>query len=482
MNTNKLYSKDNNSGKITLASQLEFVTAAHEEGFATNAAGDILRYYADGGVKKTDMKELINHIIYNISAGNDTYVIQTKISNESARIYNKFFTSYLPTVDFSGLYDTKNVINLVFQNYIVEIGKADVKLLNLSDKKHWVDSKMPRDYAKSDGRESEFSRFCRLITKNDENRFRTIKSVIGYIISTYKDPSYCPAVVMMDEGDNSLPAGRNGKGLFAKVLAQYRKRMLVDGKKLDRMDRFAYQEFEPSVQFIHLDDINRGFDIESFFSELTEGITYEQKGKQKIRIPYSASPKYIITTNDIVQGLGKSSYDRMFELEVHPYFSPEHRPYDEFGHNFIDDWDDAEWSRLDDFIIECAQFYIKHGLIRQYSYAMFELKKLRGNTTTDFPEWADENLDKPGMNLWAEDIKNKWTVFKPKSKVSDQTLFNWCREYFKYKKYVIIEDLKPARNPHTTKTMRRFVVWATNQAPVMENNIFSELDRKRIEA
>jgi len=45
------------------------------------------------------------------------------------------------------------------------------------------------------------------------------------------------------------------------------------------------------------------------------------------------------------------------------YFNENHTPVDEFGHELFNDWDDLEWARFDNYIIECIKIYLNEGLI-----------------------------------------------------------------------------------------------------------------------
>jgi hypothetical protein len=57
------------------------------------------------------------------------------------------------------------------------------------------------------------------------------------------------------------------------------------------------------------------------FSAITEGITIEKKNKDAIRIPFSFSPKIVITTNYAIKGRGNSFLRRKVELELTSFYN-----------------------------------------------------------------------------------------------------------------------------------------------------------------
>jgi hypothetical protein len=71
--------------------------------------------------------------------------------------------------------------------------------------------------------------------------------------------------------------------------------------------------------------------------------------------------KNIISTNYSIKGVGSSYADRMFEVGIADYYNPEHKPKDDFGHDFFSEWDDEEWILFYEFMIYCIKLYLNKG-------------------------------------------------------------------------------------------------------------------------
>lgn len=67
-----------------------------------------------------------------------------------------------------------------------------------------------------------------------------------------------------------------------------------------------------------------------------------------------------------------------------------HTPLDEFGHMLFTDWDDAEWSRFDNYMVNCEQYYLKNGLVK-HDFNNLEIRKFITQTSHEFYEWSNDN-------------------------------------------------------------------------------------------
>jgi len=133
------------------------------------------------------------------------------------------------------------------------------------------------------------------------------------------------------------------------------------------------------------------------FSLITEGITLEKKNKDAINIPFSDTPKILMSTNYTIGGSGGSHERRKFEIEFSSYFNSRYTPADEFGRQLFDDWDAEEWLRFDNYMISCLQYFLEFGLT-EHEYVNLEKRKFIKDTSFDFFEWAtDEENIKVGI-------------------------------------------------------------------------------------
>lgn len=165
-------------------------------------------------------------------------------------------------------------------------------------------------------------------------------------------------------------------------------------------------------------------------------MTIEYKGQGAIKLPVEKSPKIVITTNYTIKGEGGSFDARKHELELSSYFNSNYSPLDEFKHMLFDDWDEKEWSRFDNFMIQCIQYYMQFGLQKQ-QHKNLEMRKLINDISTEFFDWCEDGnlvLNKRWTNT---ELFTKFTDenldFK---KMSHRALKKWVRSYCDYKGYI----------------------------------------------
>ena len=178
--------------------------------------------------------------------------------------------------------------------------------------------------------------------------------------------------------------------LFLKKL---KKVSSLDGKSFDFNKSFPYQSVSTDCQILVFDDVKKNFQFENLFSVITEGITIEYKGKDSINLGVKDSPKIIITTNYTIKGDSASFIDRMYEVEMSSYFSDKHSPIQEFGHELFNDWNDEEWARFDNYMMECITIYLKNGLIKMPTVNLAYRKLITqiGNEMINFCDSLERN-------------------------------------------------------------------------------------------
>lgn len=287
---------------------------------------------------------------------------------------------------------------------------------------------------------SEYEQFLWNVSDRNTDKFLSLCSVIGYLIHDYKEESNAKAIVFYDSKIpvNGEPNGRTGKSLIGKAIEKVKEVVRVDGKNYDFKPTFTFQMVKPSSRIIDFNDVKSNFDFEKLFSVITDGMTIEYKNKTPFEIPFSESPKIMISTNYTIKGIGSSYKDRMFEIEISDFYNPTHKPKDDFGHDFFTDWDNTEWNAFFNFIIECVQLYLDEGLIGCASENI-EVKKLLDSTSEQFVEFAD-NFIKVNEE---SDIKLLYLEFKKfigfemdmfnKCPVMQHTFTSWLTIYANFK-------------------------------------------------
>ena len=187
--------------------------------------------------------------------------------------------------------------------------------------------------------------------------------------------------------------------------------------------------------------MKKHFDFERLFSVVTEGLTLEKKNKDAIKIPFSKSPKIIITTNYAIKGKGNSFERRKWELELKQHYNKDYTPLQEFGKLLFSDWDEEEWCRFDNYMVSNLQLYLEHGLVKS-SFVNLKIRKLSAETSHDFIEWCgliDGNpvTDKLVMNkqIYMNDLYNDFISdnpdYAPKAKmtISRTRFYKWVIAY-----------------------------------------------------
>ena len=140
------------------------------------------------------------------------------------------------------------------------------------------------------------------------------------------------------------------------------------------------------------------------FSLITEGITLERKGQLAIKLPVKKSPKILITTNYTVGGVGGSFERRKFEVEFSSFFNANNTPLQVFNHLLFDEWSETEWTKFDNFMIDCVQYYLANGLI-QHEFKNLEVRKFINKTSSEFYEFSiDGEHFRPNVRIYNQVI------------------------------------------------------------------------------
>lgn len=257
----------------------------------------------------------------------------------------------------------------------------------------WRSSILDREfnYVNIKYQQSEFEQFLWNVSRNNEDRFVSLCSALGYLIHGYKDKSNAKAIIAVDEKISDNPNGGSGKSLFGEAISHMKNSVRVDCKNFTFKPSFTFQEVEISSEILEFNDAGQNFNFEKLFSVITDDMHIEYKGKTPIRVPFDESPKILISTNYTIPGNGGSYERRMFELEFSDHYNPKHAPIDEFGHNFFEDWDTEEWNRFDNFMLECLMLFLDEGLI-PYEKINLDRRKLFDRTSMEFVEYMENHF------------------------------------------------------------------------------------------
>lgn len=367
-------------------------------------------------------QDAIGYKPYDFMAGNPSY-------------FNINYLSMLKSEDVKLKEDTKEECYLYYRNCAVQItkdGLNEIDYLDL-DGYVWKNQIIDRDFISYDHHKSEFRTFIWYISGQDMSKYNSFKSIIGYLLHSYKTSSKNKAIILNDETISDNPNGGSGKGLLWNALSKMKKVSMIDGKTFEFSKSFPYQTVSTDCQILVFDDVKKNFSFESLFSVITEGITLEYKGQDAIKIPVEKSPKILITTNYTIGGVGGSFDRRKMEVELSDYFNSKRSPEDVFGHMLFDDWNADEWKRFDNYMINCLQEYLTNGLL-SHDFNNLETRKFIKITNMEFYEWSKDGNISHNRRIYKGNLYNDFISEYPdygngKYKLSQKRFRSYLEEY-----------------------------------------------------
>lgn len=397
----------------------------------------------DNIVKEVGKKELKDEILNFLTNTDECpeYIHQFALK-DIAKAVNDEFLETLPAKDVVFRKDRSDAMQLYYQNCIVKITSKKVTTHSYSelDGYIWESQILNRSYNPDEPvLDSDFKKFCFNISNQDADRYKSICSVVGFLIHNFKNPGYCPAIILNDEVISDNPEGGTGKGLLIKAIERFLTTVTIEGKTFNFDKSFVYQSVNSDTKLLSFQDVNKSFDFERLFSVLTDGITVEKKGMQAIHYSFADTPKIVITTNYAIRGAGNSHERRRMELEISQYYNKSKTPLDEFKKMMFIDWDEKEFNHFDSFIIDCCQFYLTHGLIEQKLVNLPE-KRLMAEISAEFADFIDENLIAPGDNISRTAYYAKFKSQYTTSRIASRTFYAMLHKYCEFHKIVMHEQ------------------------------------------
>lgn len=416
-------------------------------------------------LEETNDKRIKDYVLNNILERDNIGYGPYDFMASNTGYFKNDFLSMLSTTEINIKEDDVNNCFLYYNNCVVNVKKDSIETIDYLDVDGYVWKRqiIDREYKQTDHHEAVFRTFLWLIAGKDVQKYNSFKSVIGYLLHSFKTSANNRAVIFNDETVSENPNGGSGKGLFWNALKNMKKVSSIDGKTFEFTKSFPYQTVSTDTQILVFDDVKKNFNFESLFSLITEGITLEYKGQDAITIPVEQSPKILITTNYTIGGVGGSFERRKFEVEMSSYFSYKHTPLDEFGHMLFSDWSNDEWLKFDNFMIQCVQYYLENGLVK-HDFNNLEVRKFIKETSFEFYEWTKDRDNLPyNIRLDKTEYYNKFIMEYQDFKkwLSQKRFTQWMEAYAKFYKI----EYNQGRN-HTM----RYIEYVTNEYQQKEEN------------
>jgi len=374
------------------------------------------------------IKDFVLDYVNEISDTGLRRIVKESIIKSAKTLFSDATLECLKTVETSFAESSKGKALFFFNNCWVEVNKDKIEVNNYNTLNGciWEKQLIKRKFVHTKEK-TQFEKFINNVCRNDEERINALKSAIGYLLHSYKDPTKSKSIIFIDEKLSENAFGRSGKGLIANAIKQLKNVLRIDGKNFKFDKSFPFQSVNPDTQILFFDDVTKKFGFEKLFSIITEGITIEKKNKNEFEIPYEKSPKILITTNHSITGSDDSSKARQFVVEFSDFYNANHEPLDDFGKMFFKEWDEAEWNAFDNFMIECCQYYLRNGL-KEYEYVNLIKKKLIDETNQEFEEFIKEvplNIEHNKKDLF-EQFKKEYEDY---GQIRQNTFSKWTKVY-----------------------------------------------------
>jgi hypothetical protein len=111
-------------------------------------------------------------------------------------------------------------------------------------------------------------------------------------------------------------------------------------------------------------------------------------------------PKFIVITNHALNGEGNSFDRRQYAISFSDYYNSHRTVGDQFGHQLFHEWDYNQWNLFYNWMAECIQLYLRHGLTYVIPGEAIERRKIRQQIGESFLNWAslmyDREIDHSG--------------------------------------------------------------------------------------
>jgi ribosomal protein S18 len=225
---------------------------------------------------------------------------------------------------------------------------------------------------------------------------------IGYLLHKYKDDSKPWCVFAMDNKISETGESHGGSGksvCFSNLNFILKRRFYIKGRdpKVTQND-FIYHGVTEDTDYILIDDANQYLDFGFFYSEITGSLKVNPKNAQPYEIPFSKSPKFVITSNFTIKDDGPSTARRILFCSFSDYYhenkegeykSARNISDDFGGRNLFRDFTDAEWNAFYNFCSQALSFYLSHAAKINPPMDNVTKRSLRAEMGDAFEGWAE---------------------------------------------------------------------------------------------
>ena len=195
--------------------------------------------------RKTIVNEVKDHLLRSEIREYTRYIKRADVWEvflKSEYVVKKHFESF-HTIDMTRNTGDENTGYLYYQNVILKITADSIEPIEYENFQGFVWGKeiIKRDFNFSEDAECIFGEFLRIIANEEPNRLKSIVSIIGYLLHSFKDPSFSKSIILMDseiDVEFDEANGGTGKSLIGTAIGQIVPSLFMDGKNIKSQDKF----------------------------------------------------------------------------------------------------------------------------------------------------------------------------------------------------------------------------------------------------
>ena len=344
-------------------------------------------YHIDKKVLKVFNKtDTIAFLKSKMNGSENERVISNLIYKERQAVKDIF--QLMPGVDYDLQRDTESEVYLPFRNGVAKVTRAGVEMLDFDNEelKYFVEVESQKhDFVIPDFQNRTVGNFENFIlyaiigrvatydelTKAEMRDVKAFYSMIGYLISNYKNPTKTPAIILSDLfADDVNRKGRRGKTILTDGIKIFKKAMKRGGLEFDTSYRHVFSTLTELHKLVIIDDVKAGFNYDALYTQISGDITSEKKVIHAVEIPFKDAPKFVITTNWAVRfdKTADSTNARFKEYKFSYFWNINNTPFDFFKEQFFKTWNDDEWQLFFEFMTSCVINFLSGGL-QEITYA-----------------------------------------------------------------------------------------------------------------
>lgn len=298
---------------------------------------------------------------------------------------------------------------------------------------------------------------------------------IGYLMHSYKNLAKAWGLWIMEnkitEEDES--GGGSGKTFMIRFLKNFKNTEMVNGrdKKLTE-NNFFLDRVTERTDILLIDDAVKYFNFNFFYSMITDNMVVNYKNARSKEIPFTESPKLVVTSNFPPPAGDGSTARRLLTCVFSDYYHQATsdndyestvRIADDFGYELYNESYKEEWWLEDiNFMIDCLQFYLQSIPFNLVVLPPMENvdRRMRNQTMGDeFKEWAEVYFSQAADNhlnrlMLRSEVHE---AFDPKKKFSSKGFMKRLRAFCANADH--IEELNPKEcrgyDPRNNRIVRK---------------------------